>query len=174
MDRLNTVLCFAEALEGSAPGLHVAQLPFREGDHWIGLPLPPRAAAGALSVVAYAPDPLEPDAPVAGLWIDEWVEVIPDSQVTTGIAFNFDEPACQAPQAVLVAVPPDDSPRWDATHIEAILLETMDMARLRAVDPETLDAHTDVGQLLPALCFGLNLQNHTVSTDFRRVAGVPS
>jgi hypothetical protein len=171
---LNALLCYAEAFDSGAASLRVAQVPAREGDRWIGLPSVPSAAGNVLSLVAYIPGALPANAPVAGLWIDEWVEVIPNAQVTTGIAFNFDEPSSQAPQAILVAVPPDDSPRWDLSHLEAITSEALDAARIRAVDPETLDAHTDVGQLLPALCFGLNLQNHTVSTDFRRVAEVPA
>jgi len=176
VDRLSTVLFYAEALDGTAPALSVAQLPFLAGGRWCALPWPEGSASpdGALSVVAYLPRPFATAAPVAGFWIDEWVEVIPEAQVTTGIAFNFDEPASQAPQAILLAVPPDNSPTWDISDLEAITRETLDLARVRAVDPETLAAHTDLNQLLPALCFSLNLQNHTVSTDFRRAAEVHS
>ena len=52
--------------------------------------------------------------------------------------------------------------------LESILLETLDLARLRAVAPEQIAPNTDLEQVLPALCFGLNLANDTVSTDFRR------
>ena len=107
---------------------------------------------------------------VAGLWIDEWVEIVPEPDVTTGIAFNFDEPAAQAPQAVLLAVPADRAATWDITDVETIVLEALDLARLRAVDQEMLGAHTDLAHILPALCLALNLRNDTVSSDFRRVA----
>jgi hypothetical protein len=43
------------------------------------------------------------------------------------------------------------------------------LAKLRGIDPETLYEHTEVGTLLPALYFALNLEGATVSTDFRRV-----
>jgi hypothetical protein len=166
-DRLNTMLCYAEALGRGTPPLHVAQIP--PADRWAALPqdgpLPPE---GALSLVVYLPAPLGPL--VTGLWIDEWSEMIPTPEVTTGLAFNFDEPAAQAPQSILLAVSPDESSaRWEMTALEAIVLETLDLARLRAVDPETLDQHSDVGELLPALSFTLNLKNDTISTDFRRV-----
>jgi hypothetical protein len=176
IDRLNTVLTYAEAFAGTAPALSVAQLPVHDGARWCALPPPAGSALpdGALSVIAYMPQPFAPADPVAGFWIDEWVEVIPETQMTTGIAFNFDEPASQAPQAILLAVPPDDSPNWDISDLEAITREALDLAHLRAVDPETLAAHTELDQLLPALCFSINLQNHTISTDFRRIAEVPA
>jgi hypothetical protein len=176
MDRLNTLTGYAEALGAGPPALTVGQLPIVSHDRWSALPPADGTGArdGVLSLLAYLPRPFAPAEPVTGLWLDEWVEVIPDAVVATGIAFNFDEPAAQAPQAVLLAVPPDASPAWDIVALEAIALEALDLARLRAVDPETLEQQTDIGQLLPALCFALNLQNHTVSTDFRRVEANPA
>ena len=88
------------------------------------------------------------------------------------MACNIDEPAAQPPQAVLVAVTPPGEPRWGVDVLEAILLETLDLARLRAVTPEQLAPNTDLEQLLPALYFGLNLRGDTVSTDFTRAMEV--
>ena len=48
--------------------------------------------------------------------------------------------------------------------MEAILLETLELAKLRAVDQETL---TLLDQYLPALCFALNAEGDTISTNFR-------
>jgi hypothetical protein len=174
MDRLATTLGYAEALGGGAAPLEVAQLPHTPGQRWCALPPEEggTSADGALSLVAIMPASAGLDSPVAGLWIDEWVEMIPAADVVTGVAFNFDEPASQAAQAILLAVHPDDSPRWDLDTLEAVVLETLDLARLRAVDPETLEQHTDLDQALPALYFAFNLEQDTVSTDFRRlVAG---
>jgi hypothetical protein len=176
VDRLNTVLTLAEALDGTAPALSVGQLPVHAGAQWCALPPPAGSVSpdGALSLIAYVPQPVATASPVTGFQVDEWVEVIPERQMTTGIAFNFDEPASQAPQVILLAVPPDDSPTWDISDLEAITREALELAHVRAVDPETLAAHTDLDQLLPALCFSLNLQNHTISTDFRRIAESPA
>jgi hypothetical protein len=44
-----------------------------------------------------------------------------------------------------------------------VLLETLDLARLRAVDPDALD---EIGHYLPALYFACNTEGHTVSADF--------
>jgi hypothetical protein len=111
--------------------------------------------------------------------VDEWVEVIPNATETTGLAFHFNEPNARAPQAVLLAVPPDDRPAWDAETLETILLETMEMAKLRAVDAAALqpadpDAPSLVGQLLPALYFAVNAEGDTITTDFGRGGGPPA
>ena len=50
--------------------------------------------------------------------------------------------------------------------MQQVLLETLDLARIRAVDPDALD---DVGHYLPALYFAINTAGDTVSTDFTRI-----
>jgi hypothetical protein len=170
--RLQTALLYAEA-GGRIGELVVAQLPPAPAERWVGLAQPGTGPPDGdrLSIVAQAPEPVDPARPLAGLFIDEWTEVIPHRNEVTGVAFNFDEPAGQPPQAILVAVPPPGETRWTLDGLEAILLETFDLARVRAVTPELLAAHTDLEQLLPALYFGLNLSNDTVSTDFTRAMG---
>jgi hypothetical protein len=44
-----------------------------------------------------------------------------------------------------------------------VLLETIDLAKLRAVDAEALN---EIGHYLPALYFAFNASGDTVSTDF--------
>ena len=129
-------------------------------------------AGGRTSIVVHAPGAVAVAGRIAGLFVDEWVEVVPNATEVTGVACNIDEPAAQPPQAVLVAVAPPQTVRWGLDLLERILLETLDLAHLRAVSPELLAATTDVEQLLPALYFGLNLRDDTVSTDFTRAMEV--
>jgi hypothetical protein len=68
---------------------------------------------------------------------------------------------------------PRGEPRWGLAVLEATLLETLELAKLRAVAPEHIAPATDLEQVLPALYFGLNLANDTVSTDFRRARPLP-
>ncbi len=60
----------------------------------------------------------EPAEPLAGLVIDEWVETVPVAEVTTGVAFNFDAPGARPPQAVLLAVAPPGTARWELETLE--------------------------------------------------------
>jgi hypothetical protein len=89
---------------------------------------------------------------VGGLFIDEFVELLPSPAETTGLAVHYDEPGNEAPQSVLLAVP--SNPRgWEYETLLEVLLETLDLAKMRAVDLDSLEA---LGHVLPALCFPSN------------------
>jgi hypothetical protein len=172
---------YAEALRDARPRVDVLQLPFASGERWLGMPLPDPQAdppRGRVSYLALSYD----DAPsfagsVAGLLLDEWVELIPSLQQETGVAFHHDAPGAEAPQALLVVVPssaPDPTAptlgdRWKLEDLLATLNETMDLAKIRAVEPEQLN----LGQLLPAILLAENLQNMTASTSLTRRSGPP-
>ena len=143
----------------------VAQLPFVAGERWVGLApatgqaIPP----SKLSLVVQASAPVDLTQPLAGLWIDEWTESVPARDATTGIAFQCDPPDSCAPQNILLAVPPVPDADWTAATLFRVLQETYDLAKLRAVDSESL---TETGQYLPALFVPFNAKDDVVSTDF--------
>ena len=116
--------------------LSVAQLPFKSGERWVGLP----PAAGArmppskLSLVVHTIGPINTTQVMTGLLVDEWVEVVPNTRETTALAFQFDMPDACAPQSVLIAVPPVPGQDWTAETLRRVLMETLDLAKLRAVD----------------------------------------
>jgi hypothetical protein len=169
--RTGDAFLYADALGGTdALDLSVGQLPFQPDDRWIGLPFDDShpVEANRVSLVASLPEGFDAFAPIAGLVVDEWVEAIPSPTETTGVAFHFDQPDARAPNALLIAVPPDPRRPWDLATLERILLETLDLVKIRAVDTHAL---TNLGQFLPALFFTFNPDHRTVSTDFTRVAG---
>jgi hypothetical protein len=57
---------------------------------------------------------------------------------TTAIAFQFNPPDACAPQSVLLAVPPVPDQPWTVASLHRVLVETLDLAKLRAVDAELL------------------------------------
>lgn len=165
---LDDVYLYADALGGtSLLDLRVAQLPFQENDRWIALPASEDhpLQANRLSLAAQMADDFDPLQPVAGLLIDEWVETIPSPSETTAVTFHFDQPGSRPPNVILLAVPPDLSRPWELSTLEKILLETFELAKLRAVDTGAL---AGLGQFLPALFFAANAQGDTVATDFTR------
>ncbi|MGK4005476.1 hypothetical protein WMF31_22820 [Sorangium sp. So ce1036] len=158
----------AEVLSATAERLRlcVAQLPFQAQERWVGLapadarPMP----AGKLSLVVQLPSTaLDPTAALAGLLIDEWVEVVPSRHETTALAFQFNPPDACAPQSVLLAVPPVPGQAWTAAQLHRVLVETLDLAKLRAIDVEALG---EMAHYLPALFFAFNTENDVASTDF--------
>jgi len=163
--RLQRLLAYADALGNLATGYQVVQLPYVAKAQWGALP-GATAPGGAVGLVLHSPAGTNLSGEAAGLVIDDLVEVIPNAQETTGVAFQFEHPAARAPQALLLAVPPDDQP-WSAATLEATLLETIALVeQVRPVDPDSLKG---LGQFLPALYFAFNEGPDTVSTELLKV-----
>ncbi|MEQ1528268.1 MAG: hypothetical protein ABL925_03060 [Methylococcales bacterium] len=169
--RFHDVFLYTEAFAtGERMNLHIAQLPFRENDRWVGLPLTSEQniAFGRLSLIAHIPEKMNFNNTIAGLYIGEIADFIPHAKETTGIVYQYDQPNSVAPQAVLLAVPPDmAATQWTENTLEQVLIETLDLAHIRAVCPEALE---ELSQFLPALQFAFNTDNETVSTDFVRAS----
>ena len=169
--RLDAALTLAELLAGSLPApLTFAQLPGLAGDRWLGLPLDPAAAApssGRVALAVLASGDLTVAGDYAGLLFDEWPERIPATKQTAAVSFHCEEPKARAPQALLLAVCPDGRSVWDDELLLATLEDTLQLAKIRAVD---LDSLIDLGQILPALYVPMNLQQATIATRFRMTA----
>jgi len=164
--RFGAALRGAEVLgTGDKLNLTVAQLPFDATDRWVGLPAEPgkTVEAGKLSLVVQSTVAVDTALPLAGLLVDEWVEVVPSATETTAITFQFNPPDACAPQTVLLAVPPVPDAPWTVADLHRVLMETLDMAKLRAVDCEALG---ELAHYLPALFFAFNANDDAVSTDF--------
>jgi hypothetical protein len=166
VSRLGDVLRGAEVLAtGAKLDLGVAQLPFQSGERWVGLPpLAGKALpASKLSLVVQRSAKLEPSLPLTGLLVDEWVEIVPSRSETTAITFQYNPPDACAPQTVLLAVPPVPGQSWTVATLHRVLMETLDLAKLRAIDTEALG---EIAHYLPALFFAFNTKDDAVSTDF--------
>lgn len=143
----------------NALSLHVAQLPFREYNRWLALsdeergnhPISQSGKGEALSVVSlFSGSPAqfqsqltgngngEQPGPLAGLLIHQWNEQIPFKTVTTSLCFNYNAPNTQPPQAWLLAVPAERGKAWTLENLAAIAANTLDMARIRAVDNDAM------------------------------------
>jgi hypothetical protein len=106
---------------------------------------------GRRLVVAYTPGNLDlaavpPGRTLAVGLLDRFAEVIPDAEQATTAAFGFDAPGARAPQAILLAVPPDPTRDLDAATLVRIVEETRDLARARMATPDDV---ADVTGLLP-------------------------
>lgn len=95
--------------------------------------------------------------------VDEWPERIPSASENAAVAFHYEERKSRAPQALLLGVCPDARALWDDDVVTGLLQETLELVKIRAVD---LDSVREVGQILPALYFALNLQGATISVNF--------
>jgi hypothetical protein len=167
--RMQAVLQYAEALgTGEKLNLTLAQLPYAPDDRWVGLPLNTGQSlpGGKISLAVQSAAPIDVQQLLVGLLIDEWVEVVPSASETTGIALPYDQPNAAPPQAILLAVPPDLDAPWTIWSLQQVLLETLDLARIRAIDPSALE---EVGHYLPAIYLACNASGGTIATDFTRI-----
>ncbi|MFL6139403.1 MAG: hypothetical protein ACJ74O_16590 [Frankiaceae bacterium] len=156
----------AGALGRGEPDLWPVQLPHLS-EPWAALELPPAAtvAGERLLYTAHYASAFDPSARQCGLLIDEWTESIPGDTATTGISFQYDRPDSEPPQAMLLVVPPVPGKGWQWDDIVAALHETLDLARLRAVEPDQL-ATTPFAGFLPATVASATVRGLDISVNY--------
>jgi hypothetical protein len=179
MRHLETAAMLVPVL-GGAGNVNLAgvQFPYRVDDVWLGLDFPATFRGGApflldtdklLYTAHFAPgaliDPDDPAKNCCGLLVDEWVEVVPGTQETTGLSFHYDRPNSEAPQVVLLVTPPVHDGTWQWEDIVDTMHETLDLARLRAVEPDQL-ATSALGPLLPAILSSVTMFPITAMLNF--------
>ncbi|MER7540556.1 hypothetical protein ABTX77_38185 [Streptomyces sp. NPDC097704] len=159
-------LLLAGARTGRPSRLSASQTP--AGGSWIGGSFEPRERPPAQRhLVCHIPVPPSGAQQLAGIVCDEWVEVLPGADALaanrtsnadvpaeselTGVSFHFDRPDAKAPHAVLVAVPPHPVRGWTADGLALVLRDTLELAKMRAVDLADLPLLSDI---LPGLRVG--------------------
>lgn len=168
LDRYHRLTLLQRALGGTSAALTVTQVPHAPGASWAALPFADEAhrhASGLMGLALLSASGGVPaaNASWAGLLLDEWTELIPNADEATAVAIHYDDPGAEAPQAILVAVPPDDATNWTLDTVTDVLRETLQLARLRAVDGDLLG---DLSVLLPATYLAANPRSDTVSAVF--------
>ena len=171
------VLVTAEALRTVPPELTPLQLPYRPDDVWLGLRFPDdyQHDGDRLAYTAHFAVSFDPAARQCGLLIDEWTEVLPAVEETTGVVFHYDRPNTEPPQAMLLAMSPRMSGGWQWPDLVDAVRETFAEARLRAVEPAQVDGEPHA-QFLPAaitaatqfpITVGLNLAMNAATRKAR-------
>ncbi len=160
MAGLDTLHMWAENFNLTFPKMQPVQFPFElneDGDsvdHWLGIEFPEgyQPTSDKLSLILMNAEEISiaPDTPKAAMLIDEWVEIIPNINETTGIAFNYDQPDAKPPNNLLLAVTPKETGQWHWDNLVYTLNDTLEMSKNRAVEPEHLE-DTVFGQILPAI-----------------------
>ncbi len=146
--RVDEALALAAAVRGApVTAEQVVQLPHHPDDPWVAVARPasggPRTCVMSFTDLAAAVGA----GAVSGLLFDAWTEPVPGPTATTGVAVHLDSPGAQPPQAVLVAtVAPGE--RWSVPTLRTILSQTLQLAMIRAVGPESLPQW---GHSLPAI-----------------------
>jgi hypothetical protein len=163
---------------GLTPGaLAALQLPHKAGAPWLALDFPKADAPDGerLAYVAFAGPGYAPAAPRCGLLVDDWTETVPalepdepGPQHTTGVAFHFDRPSQEPPQAMLLLTPAQWGGTWSWDDILQGVIDTFELARLRAVEPDQLD-DGPLAQFLPATVASVTTSGLSLSANYALV-----
>jgi hypothetical protein len=168
LHHLENLTFLSEAFGLAPPELRPLQLPFRADAPWMALDYPESSRheleRELLLYTAVYAEEFDEAKPQSGLLLDEWTEVIPALTETTGLAFHFDKPNAEPPQAILLATPTEFTGAWSWQDLVDMLHETLDLARLRAVEPQQLD-QTPLSVFLPATILATTWSPVTIAAD---------
>jgi hypothetical protein len=160
------------------PELHPVQLPFQLPEppdppgsdpvpvyHWLALEHPPKAQRPGerLLYTAHYAKPFAAGKQT-GVLLDEWTELLPAEQETTGLTFHHDRPQSEAPQAFLLLTSPEVGKPWAWADVVDAVSETFDLVKQRAVEPAHVDA-SPLGRFLPATLVPVTLYELTISAN---------
>lgn len=168
--RFGRALTYGETFGDRSPAdgarFAVGQLPYDPEDTWVGLPeaWEDEHPSGRLSIVAHRHG-TPANGRLTGLFVDEFVETVPNEGERTGLSIHYDGPSNQAPQTMLLAVPPtklEQTEGWSPRALADVVLDTIELAKARTVDHDALD---DLGHLLPGVTFTTSETERTGEPD---------
>ena len=168
----------SEALTGVGGqlDLSIAQLPLLPVDgsnnpvvRWLGVEFPAgyETPDEVISLLMSLPSAYAPLGKQAGLLIDAWTEEIPESVAHTGIAVHYNNPDSEPAQVCLLAVSPNETGAWSWDDLMDTVVETLDWAKKRAVDPDQL-SKTLFAQVLPATYAAISGTDDSPTLDYGR------
>ena len=91
---------------------------------------------------------------------------MPSREEVTGLCFNFNAPNSAPPQALLLAVTPNETGSWSWDDLVDSVLDTFRRAKLRAVEPDAIGDLPGIGTLLPAVVAEFSTSAASVSLDY--------
>jgi hypothetical protein len=71
--------------------------------------------------------------------LDAWTDSIPSRRHTTAASFGFNSPKSRAPQAIVLAVPPDITQRLSNAGVVDVVLGVRELAHARGARPHDRD-----------------------------------
>jgi hypothetical protein len=158
--RWRAMWLYGQALGAAPPAFDIVQYP--KATAWAGRP-GAVIAPGTVSLILHRPTQAAAESGWTGFVVDEWNETVPSDVQKTSVSFRYETPIAEAPQAVLIAVPPDAATPWDTDTLIDTVRETLMLAKIRGVDSSLLEG---LRPFLPAICLTGNTANEAVSTDF--------
>jgi hypothetical protein len=117
-------------------------------ERWLGASVANTVALreGRIAIGACLPVAHDLAGDQAGILIEEWTDVIPNRDQTSGISFHHNQPNAKAPQCLILGLTPSITGNWSWQDLVDMMNETFELAKKRAIDYERLSGSA-VGQL---------------------------
>lgn len=143
------------------------QLPYSSDgtERWLGASVANNNALkeGRVAIGACVPNGHVASGYQAGIMVEEWMDVIPFNEHTTGVSFHYNQPNAKAPQCLILGLTPQITGNWKWNDLVDMLNETLDLAKKRGIDYEEI-APTPVGQL-PGLTFPITRTGNSIGLN---------
>ncbi|MFL5515521.1 MAG: hypothetical protein ACJ8DJ_05145, partial [Gemmatimonadales bacterium] len=166
----NTML-LGEALTGhEVAEVTPLQLPYDPDQGWLALELADgeKIVGDRLLYAAhFGGGAFDSSKPIRGMLVDDWTEVIPATSEDTGIAFHYDRPNCEPPQAWLLAMSSVGDGAWSWDELVGVVVDTLDSAKRRALEPAHL-GQSAYSWFLPATMSAYTFPEISISNNLLR------
>ncbi|RAJ81879.1 hypothetical protein CLV59_104104 [Chitinophaga dinghuensis] len=141
-----------DLFDGPTTSVYPVQLPYSDQDYWLGVEYPStfEPAGDKLSLILLQEKLLFTTGVKAGLLLDEWIEIIPGREETTGVSFHYNQPNAMPPQSVLLVHSPQLSNSWEWDDLVSAVIDTVELAKNRAVEPDDLETSM-LSHVLPTI-----------------------
>ncbi|SJM95718.1 conserved hypothetical protein [Crenothrix polyspora] len=177
LSRWNQVRLLYELNNSDELKLQAIQLPYRSDDSWVAVEYPEidpltnksfTIVHDTLSIVIHGQSFASAEKQ-SGILVDDWTEMMPTNEEITGITFNYNQPNAMPPQSLLLAVTPEVKGNWTWEDLIGILNDTLNRAKLRAVEPKLLDEllPPEINILRPAILADFSQYDLNVALDYR-------
>ncbi len=123
---------------------------------------------GTLSLALELPPNWQPQQSQTGLMFDEWTDVLPARQTTTGVAFHFNQPDTEPAQVMLLAVCPAEGENWRWDYLTETISETFERAKKRLISLGQLKENPALNHLLPAVVAPIDRENFCPNLNLGR------
>lgn len=144
------------------------QLPYSSAgdDRWLGASVTNTdfIQPGYVSIGASMPEDNTVTDWQAGLLVEEWIDVIPNREETTGVSFHHDQPNAKAPQCLILGLTPRITGSWQWQDLVDMMNETFDLAKKRGLDYEAI-AQTPAAQVIPAMLTPAALNGNVIGLN---------
>lgn len=167
------ILLLTEAFGVDAPQLKPVQFPYQPNDLWLASDFPDsyKIDEDKLLYIASYAEEFTIGERQCGLLLDEWTELIPSKKEDIGIAFHYDKPDSEPPQALLLALPTKFKREWTWEDLMNIVTDTLEQAKKRAIEPDHINELT-YGRFLPATVAPVSVSPITSMLNYAAVNGI--